>query len=426
MRALFLVCVVVFVFAPSYALQWISLFVASLLLLGWICSAIATEALTVARRRERITAFRHETEEIELVVENRSFLPIPFIALSDKVGNLYSPDEHATVISLFPRERRVFRYRIKGHQRGRYRLGPIRIRGADPFGFFRIDKVMDSYAHVLIYPRIPRGSLTHSRGLPAGKLLARNPVYEDLTRYRGLRPYVPGDDTRRIHWKASARTATLQTIEYLPALDVPIVILLNLCAKDYVQRHRYHAGERAIEVAASLVAHAAEIRQSVALVAAATVDVDAAATGALAGGAFSSGAPVGGAGRAVGGDDSNAGHGGSVGPRRQGQPIVLPPAPAYGRVAELLSVLADLQLDSSWGQESKQMLHQVTIPYRADVLYVGPVPPDDLRVSLRALAKTGRRVVCFYLQERDAQRPPEHEAGMSVRIIPEYGEWGIA
>jgi hypothetical protein len=438
-RALFLGSILVFLVAPSYVLQWIALFLAAAIVLAWLYSTTVSAGLSVERRRTEITAFRHEAEEVELVLENRTVLPLPFVSVSDKLGNLYSPDEHDAVLSFFPRERRVHRYRIKGHQRGRYRIGPVRVRTADPFGFFRVDREFADVAHVLIYPRIRRSLIGHSHGVPAGKLHVTNPIYEDLTRYRSVRPYVPGDDTRRINWKATARAGALQTMEYLPALDVPIVILLNLCAADYVQRHRYHAGERAVEVAASLAAHAAEVRQSLSLVAVATLDVDADPEpgGGRPGGTSRAGAGQAGPGSAAragagqAGPGSAARAGAAQGGTAQGgadgrHPIILPLGPAHGRVAQMLAVLADVQLNSSRGARSLQLLEEAPLPYRADVYYVGPVPPGQLRSALQTLSDSGRRVECFYLAERDSSRPPERETGMRVHIIPEYGDWDVA
>ena len=98
-----------------------------------------------------------------------------------------------------------------------------------------------------------------------------NRLYEDVSRFRSLREYQPGDELRRINWKVSARLGKLHTTEYNPSLYFPILVLLNLCAPDYPLEGRYPHMERAIELAGSLVAYFPGLKQQVGLIAAARI-----------------------------------------------------------------------------------------------------------------------------------------------------------
>jgi uncharacterized protein (DUF58 family) len=121
---------------------------------------------------------------------------------------------------------------------------------------------------VIVYPAVFALTLEHRRGLPAGNLAVLNRLYEDVSRFRSLREYAPGDELRRINWKVSARLGRLHTTEYLPSLYFPVLVLLNLCSADYPLSMRHHLMERAIEVAASLVVYFAGLKQEVGLAAA--------------------------------------------------------------------------------------------------------------------------------------------------------------
>jgi uncharacterized protein (DUF58 family) len=99
-----------------------------------------------------------------------------------------------------------------------------------------------------------------------------NPIYEDITRYRSLRDYLPGDTLRRVNWKASAKTGKLFVTDYLPLLHAPVLILLNLRTQDYPLRYRYHRIERAATLAASLVIHFLALRQEIGLIACASLE----------------------------------------------------------------------------------------------------------------------------------------------------------
>ncbi len=91
--------------------------------------------------------------------------------------------------------------------RGEYDLPPARLFVGDVFGLrWRELPLTGEAPKLIVYPRIweqlpPDLALT---------LLAEGPEsahlgLEDASRYRGIRPYQPGDPLRRLHWKATAR-----------------------------------------------------------------------------------------------------------------------------------------------------------------------------------------------------------------------------
>ena len=49
---------------------------------------------------------------------------------------------------------------------------------------------------------------------PLGDLHPLQPLVEDPLRVEGVRPYVAGDNPRRIHWRATARTGSMQVKRY--------------------------------------------------------------------------------------------------------------------------------------------------------------------------------------------------------------------
>jgi uncharacterized protein (DUF58 family) len=209
---------------------------------------------------------RGQPTTVELVVRNRGYLRIPYLSLVDTTGGLYAADRERRVISLGPKEATRIRYTVKGVNRGAYRLGPVRVRASDPLGLFPRQFEIRELARVVIYPQVYPVNLIDHQGLPAGTVHVSNPVYEDATRYRSVREYVPGDDPRRISWSVSARMGRLHSLQYLPTTYFPTLIILNLTASEYQQRHRFHHTERAIEAAASLVFYAVSKGQQIGLV----------------------------------------------------------------------------------------------------------------------------------------------------------------
>jgi uncharacterized protein (DUF58 family) len=81
-----------------------------------------------------------------------------------------------------------------------------------------------------------------------------------------MKEYTPGDDTRRINWKLSAKLRTLYCMEFLPTLYFPTLVALNLTIENYPLKSRYNLLERAIETAASLIYYIVGLNQQIGFV----------------------------------------------------------------------------------------------------------------------------------------------------------------
>lgn len=229
---------------------------------------LVVRAGVIAQRGEPLVhANRFAPFTVTLTVRNRTPLPIHFLTVADRVGSFAARRPAQFVVGLGPWEERSFSYELEGRERGEYRLGPVDVSGTDAFGFFPWRAELPCHQRVIVYPNIFALDLRHRRGLPSGSLKVLNKLYEDVTRYRSLREYQPGDEPKRINWKASARMGALYSMEYVPSIYFPVLVLLNLTADDYPLAQRAHLIERAVETAASLVFHFVGIGQEVGLAA---------------------------------------------------------------------------------------------------------------------------------------------------------------
>ncbi|MEO7124774.1 MAG: DUF58 domain-containing protein [Nakamurella sp.] len=100
----------------------------------------------------------------------------------------------------------VVRYRLRATHRGRFTIGDASVRISDPLGLCTYQQTIASSADVLVVPAIaPLSGLPALSGMrsAAGELAGNGSVGGDPDVL--VRPYVPGDDVRTIHWRASAR-----------------------------------------------------------------------------------------------------------------------------------------------------------------------------------------------------------------------------
>lgn len=265
--AIFVVLVAAFLvlFLPHYPVQWVGYTAAIVTVLSFAYSRTIRRRLRLYRRDDVLRIYQHQAAIVEIAVVNTSRLPIPFLMVSDNPGTLYAGYNNARLMSLRPGEKRYLRYRLKGHNRGGYRLGPISVRYADPLGLFPTADTVAAEGRLVVYPKVYPVDFPLTTGLPAGLLRTPVRIYEDATRFRSVREYVAGDEPRRINWKVSARMGNLHSTEWLPTINTPVIVVLNLTAADYQQRNRYAHTERTIDAAASLVHHFAELEQEVGL-----------------------------------------------------------------------------------------------------------------------------------------------------------------
>ncbi len=267
--AILVLCALFFAFAPVRSLRVIALFVFGTYALAVVPARLLPRAVSVRRREEVIRVNRLQVVEVSFAVRNRWPLPIRSLLVTDRLGGLFADTPPVFLISLRPRETRILTWRAQARERGEFTIGPVQLTGPGPLGLRRWFVDQPAMQRVIVYPAVFPLTLEHRRGLPAGSIAVVNRLYEDVSRFRSLREYAPGDELRRINWKVSARLGKLHTTEYVPSLYFPVLVLLNLTAEDYPLSMRRHLIERAIEVAASLVVVFAGLKQEVGLVASA-------------------------------------------------------------------------------------------------------------------------------------------------------------
>ncbi len=268
--------------------QFALVFICGLLLLG---IAIVPElwyrfglrGLVVMREAESSRASFGQIVTIALTVENRKLLPLPMVetvdefpealtvlgarlGLSTRPGSAYL----ARGLRLWAYQRVRRRYYLRVIQRGAYIIGPTQALVSDPFGILTREETIDStrrvlLAHPLIAP-LERFNLT-PRAI-FGDHASQKRLLEDPLRVAGIREYAPGDDPRRVHWKATARLGTLQSKLLDPSTQRTMLIALDVRTFNRAQLgYDPDLAELGVAVAASVAAWAIERGFSVGLIA---------------------------------------------------------------------------------------------------------------------------------------------------------------
>ncbi len=219
------------------------------------------------RRRYQERALLGDVVQVTLEVENRGWLPIPWVQFHDRLPlALITPPFYRAVLSLQPRESRRFAYELHCRQRGWYTIGPLTAQLGDVFGLNHRQQDFSAGNHLTVYPKIlPIDELGLPSKSPFGHLRTRQLLYEDPSRVVGVRDYQSGDSLRKVNWKVSASSGRLQVKKLEPAMTLETVVLLNVNSEEYTRQYAYAAMEMGIVVAASVANHLAGLRQEVGL-----------------------------------------------------------------------------------------------------------------------------------------------------------------
>lgn len=220
-----------------------------------------------SRRIYNQYAFWDEQVPVTIELENSSYVPLPWVRLSESVAlELKRGVSINEVFSLRHKKTLSFTYMVQARRRGYYQIGPTRISTSDLFGMQKELAAWIPAEHLTVYPRIiPLTQLGLPSRLPFGTVSSHQRLFEDPARPMGVRQFRSGDSLRQINWKASAHTRNLVVKTYEPAISLETAVLLDLHSPAYTRQNRQNYIEWSIEVAASLSAHLIEQRQAVGL-----------------------------------------------------------------------------------------------------------------------------------------------------------------
>ena len=176
-------------------------------------------ALLVARQRFRVSSRRVVTParvprgadaEVRLEVTNADRHTGGLWVLSEQLPPELGPSPRFVVDRLGAEQTAALHYRVHGARRGRHLLGPMRLRLVDPFGLVVRSISGTDTVPLVVVPRVQSlGSGGPAGGHGGGGEGDRRSIAVHGEDDVSVREYRHGDDLRKVHWRATARTGEL-------------------------------------------------------------------------------------------------------------------------------------------------------------------------------------------------------------------------
>ena len=228
-----------------------------------VCATIAVRASTanVSVRRHlapsRILAGGHG--EVTLELRNDARMPAALLLVSDDCPPALSPAPRFVVPGLGAGRTTMIRYQVSGHARGRYTVGPMRLRVRDPFGLAQRIRRYRGTDEAVVYPYIEPLADPPAPGMQMGSgSSTTRRLFNTGDEFYTMREYVQGDDLRQVHWPSTAHRNKLMVRQQEQPWEAEATVFVDT-------RHLAHRNlgpgsgfEKAVSLAASLVWHLAD------------------------------------------------------------------------------------------------------------------------------------------------------------------------
>ena len=202
---------------------------------------------------------RGETAVGLLTVRNQSPTWGQRLSAQERVGHREIP---VRIGQLPPHAAVEVRYELPTARRGVIDVGPLRWDRTDPLGLVRRRSALPGTAVLHVHPAVHRFPLGTAAQNAQGEQARTDLALEGSITFHTLREYVPGDDLRRIHWRASAHRGELMVRQNIDVTPPKATIVLITDAALYPNPDDF---EHAVDVAASAAVGAVRAGQAVSL-----------------------------------------------------------------------------------------------------------------------------------------------------------------
>jgi uncharacterized protein (DUF58 family) len=199
---------------------------------------------------------------VELSVRNLRGTRTPVLRLRDPVSGTRGAD--LLVPPLTSKERTVAAYRLPTDRRGIVQVGPLDVVVVDPFGLVQVSTSGAPEVELTVLPHVDDiAPLPYTSAHdPQAGVRQLNALGRTGEEFYALRPYVVGDDLRRVHWPSSARLDELLVRQNELPWQGRTTVLLDVRAAT----HHGESFEVAVSAAASIVSATARRQDLVRLV----------------------------------------------------------------------------------------------------------------------------------------------------------------
>jgi len=211
----------------SYALFYLAIFIP---IISFLYTVYVYFRFKIYQSMDNYIVVKGDWNSYSFVIANEDFIAFRNVKvnfLHDK--STIKKTEGSMEYSLLPSDKERMETKLRCNYRGEYYVGVDSIQVTDFLFLFSINYPIASKLKVLVLPRVVS---LDQLGIAPSLIDSKNPVRYSNTVEEELdteiRKYNPGDNKKRIHWKASAKTNELLSRKYLQKPKAEVVLFMDL------------------------------------------------------------------------------------------------------------------------------------------------------------------------------------------------------
>lgn len=222
-------------------------------------------ALVVSRRRHDLTVSRTvwprlvragEAARIELTVRSGRRRGDGALLVEDTLPYALGGRPRFVLQGLGRQWERTVTYPVRSDARGRYVVGPLVVRVADPFGLVERRRTVGGTAELTVTPRVlPLPAVPLSGGWTGSGEHRPQAFAAGSAEDASVREYRRGDELRRVHWRSSAKMGDLMVRREEQPWEARATVLLDNRLLAHRGQGMASSLEAAIVATASVVVH---------------------------------------------------------------------------------------------------------------------------------------------------------------------------
>ena len=217
------------------------------ILQSYVFGVFGISRIRYTRRFNVETCYAGDKVELLEVIENVKPLPVPWLRVESTIDASlrFRTDDrleidtgkrtqyHKSVFSMGPYRRIRRRHTVTCTKRGVYRLDTVSLIAGDLLGTKENHVQVPIKVKLTVYPQV---MAMEDMPMPShgwqGDITVRRWIVEDPFLITGVREYRSGDPMKHIHWKATAKTGSLQVYQHDYSAEQRLVVYLNVEDKE--------------------------------------------------------------------------------------------------------------------------------------------------------------------------------------------------
>ncbi len=222
-----------------------------LLLLIVLSYTLAPRRLKLEGERAGLYPRAQEGDRIDVEVQLTARRGISTFVLEERVPERLGRPVRVPIAKLPSGSTVSHRYSVRAARRGVYQIGPLVAVTSDPLGLTQRENQVAEPFELLVHPRV---ELVSDR--PLTRHFEDPPIRPPVSRpaasgyeFYGMREYRPGDDLRRIVWRAAGKTGKVMVREAEQGITDRITMILDtnrgIHSRDGDHSESFEAGVRA-------------------------------------------------------------------------------------------------------------------------------------------------------------------------------------